>query len=307
MVMFEVDFKPKKKEDLFHDKKTIAELENFLKSDEKIAILRGPEGCGKRTFLEVVAKENGFHVVQYEKGMKERFSLFGEILYVTDNFSELKNFKGNKIVCIMTEYKKTPYRVILMNGPTKKELREFVEFVCKKKNLPVPKKDSFYERKDVRAVLLDLEYGVSERMEEKSILKVLGGLYNGNFSTAQSLLQDSSFDPFLLFMFLEYNMHSYNKVDYCKLGEIFSKIDLLRKAIISSQNWRMLRFVNFYLCSLGVTKKGFEFVKFSSPLRVQKKEEYVEVQKRYHLSYGEVVKMVLLLGERNVLGEEENT
>jgi hypothetical protein len=199
MVMFEVDFKPKKKEDLFHDKKTIAELENFLKSDEKIAILRGPEGCGKRTFLEVVAKENGFHVVQYEKGMKERFSLFGEILYVTDNFSELKNFKGNKIVCIMTEYKKTPYRVILMNGPTKKELREFVEFVCKKKNLPVPKKDSFYERKDVRAVLLDLEYGVSERMEEKSILKVLGGLYNGNFSTAQSLLQDSSFDPFLLF------------------------------------------------------------------------------------------------------------
>lgn len=95
-------YKPNKKEELLENKAAIKQLDDFINGKTKYmaALVSGPPGVGKTTAANVISKQYGYEVIEFNAScVRNKSSLREQI----GRYMGLKCVRGNKRVIIMDE------------------------------------------------------------------------------------------------------------------------------------------------------------------------------------------------------------
>src|SRR3989344_755002 len=265
-------------------------------------LIHGPPGCGKTTALRLIAKENGFDLLEVHgdekipaaelKAAASQRSIFGtkKIILIENigntfrSFPELAKGSSCPIVCTTTDmYKLSPavrkmFKTVKFEKIGEADMIGFAKKICAEENIEVNARTLAQLARttngDVRAMLIDMDvaqHGIpGYRNFEENLFNTIKLIFKTTSIENARIAMENSDQPDEIFRWLENNIaEEYTDIESIAMAyDYLSKADVFATRVMRRQAWQMQRYATalaVYGTALAKQRPSARFVAYRPP------------------------------------------
>ncbi|MFH0832896.1 MAG: AAA family ATPase [Candidatus Aenigmatarchaeota archaeon] len=328
-------YEPKTSREIVGNESKMNEIRDWMKIGKGSLLVYGPPGCGKTVAIRLLAKELGYEIIETNasdnRGLNamrkliessKQSNLFlrkrlvmideAELLDSTKGINEL--MKSVPTILIASDYdRRFTCRKIRFDKIPANKIAHFLRIVCMKENVEMSD-SSLYQlarmsNGDLRAALIDMEFGFGYREREENIFEKLRMIFKTDMKNARESIRGS--DPKELFPWIEESIpEEYSNIENVALAyDRLSKADLFRSRIMKRQAWNLEKYMFDFISGMPKSR-GFVLYKLSSIRKIDTNPLRERIAKELHISKKESIRyfyLIRMLAKKCDLGLDDVT